>query len=84
MKTNDMKKGTRVMLRGSNWEADIADNMKGNTRIATVYGFETEMGSIYTHDIVAYKDANGVWQKDIEYTPSQIKCRKFANEMFGG
>jgi len=75
MKTNDLKKGTRIMLRNG-WEADLWDNMKGNTRVANVYGFYEEAGSVYAHDIVAYKDADGNWQEDIEYTKSQLDCRK--------
>lgn len=50
MKTNDLKKGAVVRLRNG-WYARIEDNMKGNTRLATVYGYETEMGSVYSHDI---------------------------------
>lgn len=83
MKTNDLKKGTRIMLRNG-WEADLWDNMKGNARVANVYGDFEEAGSVYSHDIVAYKDANGNWQQDIEYTPSQLKCRKLNFELFGG
>ena len=77
MKTNDLKKGTRIMLRNG-WEADLWDNMKGNTRVALVYGFETEAGSVYSHDIVRYKDANGVWQM-VEHTPAQLKLKKQAD-----
>lgn len=51
MKSNDLKKGAVVVLKHSNWVAVIADNMKGNTRMATVYGNYTETGSIYVHDI---------------------------------
>lgn len=75
MKTNDLKKGTRVMLRNG-WEADLWDNMRGNTRVANVYGFCEEAGSVYAHDIVAYKDADGVWHEDIEYTPAQKKLKE--------
>jgi hypothetical protein len=50
VKTNDIKKGALVELRNG-WQARIEDNRKGNIRMATVYGFETEMGSIYAHDI---------------------------------
>jgi hypothetical protein len=38
MKTNDLKRGARVVLTNG-WEADIMDNMKGNTRLARVYTF---------------------------------------------
>jgi len=80
MKTNDLKKGMRVQLRNG-WEADIADNAKGNTRMAKVYGFETEIGSVYSHDIAFVKTGDTplgqAWQP-IEHTPAQIKLRAIA------
>ena len=51
MKTNDLKKGDIVRLR-SGWFAKITDNMRGNTRMAEVYGRYTETGSVYAHDIM--------------------------------
>lgn len=51
MKTNELKKGDLVRLRNG-WYAVIADNKKGNIRMAEVYGIETEIGSVYAHDIV--------------------------------
>lgn len=75
VKTNDLKKGTRVMLRNG-WEADIMDNMRGNTRVCMVYGDFEEAGSVYSHDIMAYKDKHGNWQTNIEYTKSQINTKK--------
>jgi hypothetical protein len=72
MKTNDLKKGVRVRLRNG-WEATIEDNGRGNTRMATVYGFYTEMGSVYSHDIVAAK-VDDKWVC-VEHTPAQIKLR---------
>lgn len=78
MKTNDLKKGTRVKLRNG-WLADIADNRKGDTRMATVYGFETEMGSVYSHDIVAAQSPiDGKSWVAIEHTPAQNKLRAIA------
>ena len=73
MKTNDLKKGTKIMLK-CGWCGELVDNMRGNTRMALVHGFCSEIGSIYSHDIVAYQK-DGVWHHDIEYTPSQIKLR---------
>jgi hypothetical protein len=79
MTTNELKKGTRI--RESNgWEADLLDNMKGNTRLAKVYGFETECGSIYAHDIEAYKDVDGNWQP-VEHTPAQLKLKAHVNAL---
>jgi hypothetical protein len=72
VKTNELKKGTRVQL-ANGWFATIADNMRGNTRMATVEGIYTETGSVYAHDIVkAFVD--GVWQ-DIKHTPAQLKMK---------
>ena len=79
MKTNELKKGTRIKLRNG-WEAELWDNCKGNTRVANVFGMFEEAGSIYAHDIVAYKkDSN--WYTDIEYSEAQNKCKKLANSM---
>ena len=70
IKTNDLRKGDNVMLRNG-WRADIMDNMKGNTRLAKVYGFETEVGSVYSHDIMRVL-RNDV-MTPIEHTPAQLK-----------
>lgn len=59
--TNKLKKGTRVVLRNG-WEAVLEDNKRGSIRMATVYGFYTEMGSIYAHDIAGYKEGD-FWVK---------------------
>ncbi len=53
MFTNDLKKGAAVRLRNG-WYAEVADNMKGNTRMCKVYGYETEIGSVYSHDITTH------------------------------
>jgi hypothetical protein len=50
--TNNLKKGTKVRLRNG-WDAEIFDNKKGEIRMAKVYGFATEIGSIYARDIVS-------------------------------
>ena len=57
IKTNDIKKGTRVQLRNG-WFATLVDNARGNTRLASVEGYVTETGSIYAHDIVRAQVAN--------------------------
>jgi len=79
MKTNDLKRGARVML-ANGWEADIMDNMRGNTRMARVYGFETEIGSVYSHDIVAVR-VNEEWV-EIEHTKDQDKLREQLDKIF--
>jgi hypothetical protein len=75
MKTNDIKKGMRFQLNNG-WFAIMADNMRGNTRIATVEGFYTEMGSVYAHDIMRVRlDGQGKWE-NVEHTPAQVKLRE--------
>lgn len=74
IKTNDIKKGMRVQLRGTGWYGTMADNMKGNTRVVDVEGIFHEMGSVYAHDI-ARALVNGKWEA-VEYTPAQLKLRK--------
>jgi hypothetical protein len=52
--------------------------------MATVEGVVTEMGSIYSHDIVAYKPAGRtLWLSNIEYTPAQEKCKAANEALFG-
>lgn len=68
MVTNDLKKGTRILLRNG-WEATLIDNAKGNTRKVNVEGYVTEVGSVYSHDIVAVLP--GISR--VEHTPAQIK-----------
>ena len=78
MKTNEIKKGTRIQL-ASGWEGTMLDNKKGNIRMAEVEGIFTEIGSIYSHDIVAYQ-VNGEWKRDIEYTKDQLFIRYDSTE----
>lgn len=82
--TNDLKKGDKVLLRNG-WKATIEDNLKGNTRMCTVYGDVTEMGSVYSHDMIyLFKGgrsirmdsvANMCAKVAISHTPAQIKLR---------
>jgi len=74
MFTNELKKGDKIHLRNG-WDAKIEDNLKGNTRLCTVYGFCTEMGSVYSHDIM-YKQNDDGSTTPIEHTPAQIKCKE--------
>ena len=78
MLTNDLKKGTEIMLKNG-WKARIEDNLKGNTRLATVYGDFTEMGSVYAHDI-AYAIINGQ-RVEIELTDKQKQLQKQVRNM---
>lgn len=81
MKTNDLKKGIRVLLRNG-WEATMMDNLRGNTRMAEVYGLFTECGSVYAHDIMRYQDADGNWQ-DVEHTDKQKNAKQMVRNIFG-
>lgn len=73
IKTNDLKKGARVRL-SNGWYATIADNARGNTRMATVEGFVTETGSVYAHDIQE-TFIGGDWLK-VTHTKDQQQMRQ--------
>lgn len=81
MLANDLRKGAHVRLRNG-WEADVADNAKGSTRMCKVYGFETEIGSVYTHDIVAAVNSLGVWER-VELSERQAKQAQKIQQMMG-
>lgn len=77
MTPNDLRKGDFVLLRNG-WEARIEDNKKGNVRLCTVRGYETEMGSVYAHDMVAVKvttDDGDSYYLDLSLTPNMEKLR---------
>jgi hypothetical protein len=78
--TNTLKKGDMVKLV-SGWKARIEDNKKGNVRLATVYGYVTEMGSIYAHDIIATQ-VQGQWRM-VGLTPAQKKLRDSVRNFIG-
>jgi hypothetical protein len=90
MFTNDLKKGEHIRLRNG-WDATIEDNMKGNTRLCTVYGLYTEMGSVYSHDIMyVYSGGKGKSIEEakttcsmvkVEHTPQQEALRQRVNAM---
>jgi hypothetical protein len=70
IKTNDLKKGARVILNNG-WVAELADNRRGSIRTCIVYGFYTETGSVYAWDMNRLEDNSHL----IELTPAQIKDR---------
>ena len=82
MQTNELKKGDRVVL-ANGWQATIEDNRKGNTRLATVYGIFTEMGSVYSHDILYKVDMTTGQTTPIDHTPQQNKVKTMNNLLFG-
>ena len=77
MKTNDIKKGTRILLRNG-WYGTMMDNLKGTIRMVDVEGFAREIGSVYSHDITAVRVSfyEGDRWSTIEHTPAQLKLRK--------
>ncbi len=80
MKTNDIKKGMRIVLRGTGWLATMMDNKKGNIRCADVEGFFHEMGDIYMHDVALVQLPDGTWEY-VEHTEEQKKLRAFIESM---
>jgi hypothetical protein len=76
--TNTLKRGARVLL-SNGWEADIMDNMKGDTRLARVYGTYDEVGSVYSHDIIKTKIGSDWFA--ISHTPKQIKLKEQLSRM---
>ena len=80
MTTNEIKKGMRFLLKNG-WYATMADNRKGNIRMATVEGDYTETGSVYAHDIVSVLIGD-TWQP-VETTDKQAKVRELNAALFG-
>lgn len=82
MKTNDIKKGMRILL-ANGWQGTMKDNARGNIRMAEVEGFETEIGSIYAFDIVMAQPLNdGVWHR-IELNEKQLQSQAMNKHIFG-
>lgn len=84
MRTNDLKKGTRVIL-DHGVKAILNDNKSGTVRqmVVTVGEFSeagpsTETCDEYTHKITAYQGKLGQWFYDIEYTPEQERARQMS------
>ena len=85
MLTNNLKKGALVRLHNG-WEAEIFDNKKGNIRLAKVYGIETELGSVYAHDIEGTIASIGTGSpiiEKIELTNKQVDCAALNTALFG-
>jgi hypothetical protein len=80
VKSNDLKKGTRIQLKNG-WYGTITDNARGNTRMAEIEGYYTEIGSIYATDIDTA--LVGLEWYEIEYTPAQLKLKKQMSAIFG-
>ena len=70
VRTDQLKKGVRIRLRNG-WEAIVVEECNGNTLKAKVFGYFTETGSVYAHDI-AETEVNGNWV-EVEMTKEQIQ-----------
>lgn len=81
MKTNDIKKGTRIQLFNG-WYGTMMDNGKGNIRIVDVEGIYREVGSVYSHDIAGIVVDGQM--TPVVHTPAQLKCRAMNASLFGG
>jgi hypothetical protein len=82
MKTNDIKKGMRIILTNG-WQGTMMDNMRGNIRVAEIEGIYTETGSVYAFDIAMAQPLNdGIWHK-IELTEKQLDSKKMNEAIFG-
>lgn len=77
IKTNCIKKGWKIKL-ANGWNGTMMDNLKGNTRMAEIEGYYTEIGSVYSWDIIAASQDGVTWSK-IELTPAQISQKKMAS-----
>jgi hypothetical protein len=73
MLANELRKGDEITLKNG-WGATIADNRKGNIRMATVRGYATETGSIYVWDIAT---------PEIDLTKAQAKAKANVEAVFG-
>ena len=82
MKTNDIKKGTKIRTKqlGVSVNGVMMDSLKGNTRLIKTFGSEIglfdEIGSVYSTDIIMAENSEGVWE-DIEHTDKQSKDADF-------
>lgn len=72
MLTKEIKKGDRIQLRNG-WYATMMDNGRGVTRMAEVEGYYTEMGSIYSFDIVAVIKDGKIYGVELSDKERQVK-----------
>jgi len=73
MKTSEIKKGMRIRL-ANGWYGTMKDNTRFTTRFVEVEGIFTEIGSVYSHDIVAVQTPTG-W-KDVVHTDKELKWKQ--------
>lgn len=71
---DDVRKGVRVRLLNG-WFATVLDNkVNSHTRLCEVEGIVTEMGSVYSVDIVQALDKTVNEWKPVKHTEGQIKA----------
>ena len=86
MTTNEIKKDMKIrsVQLGLPVTGIMMDNKKGDTRLVDVKGSEVglfdEIGSVYSHDIVAV-EVDGEW-KVVEHTPKQLKLKETVKSFF--
>jgi hypothetical protein len=81
MKTADIKKGMRVRMRNG-WYGTMMDNQRGTTRMVEVEGYYTEIGSVYSHDIVmALPVKGGIWEI-IDHTTKELQVQEMDSKFF--
>ena len=75
----EVKKGARVELRNG-FHATVLDNLvNGQTRLCNVEGIVTEMGSVYSSDMLNMLTPAG-WLP-ILHTPKQLAGRKARQQL---
>jgi hypothetical protein len=78
MLTKEIRKGDRFVLNNG-WYATMKDNGRGTTRIAEVEGFYTEIGSVYSYDILAVQTPTG-WEA-VVHTDKELKLKSFVDSV---
>ena len=46
------KKGDWALIKGTGWAAKLLSDVHTSTPVAMVFGWESEAGSVYAHDLV--------------------------------
>ena len=78
IKTNELRKGDWIKLRNG-WTGEVVDNRRGNLRQIRVFGYYTEIGDQYAHNILTQLDhgpTGGHVIAHIEHTPAQLKFQR--------
>jgi hypothetical protein len=79
MLTKEVTKGMEVRLKNGN-RAIVLDGLKHQaTRLCKVFGDYTEMGSVYSTDIVM-ANVDGLWTQ-VSLTPKQVELVKMRSAM---